>query len=215
MSYNVDIVMCIDATGSMGHLIDIVKNNALSLHKDLGTLLDKKQKNVDQLRIKVQFFRDIFHDSPAFFESDFFTLPLDEDKLNSFVNTMDADGGGDEPESGLEALNLAINSDWAPGVDRQVVVLWTDASAHDLEKGHTEGKAPPNVVGDINELTNLWGQNMGSREKRLVLFAPDTYPWDAIGESWEQTTHFCSKAGNGLEESDYESILDLIASSVA
>lgn len=29
LKYNVDIVMCIDCTGSMGDLLDTVKNNAL------------------------------------------------------------------------------------------------------------------------------------------------------------------------------------------
>lgn len=35
VKYAVDLVMCIDATGSMGHLIDLVKSSALSLYEKL------------------------------------------------------------------------------------------------------------------------------------------------------------------------------------
>lgn len=36
LNYNVDIVMCIDCTGSMGGLLDNVKNNALKFYPDLS-----------------------------------------------------------------------------------------------------------------------------------------------------------------------------------
>ena len=35
LTYNVDIVMCIDCTGSMQGLIDTVKQNALKFYLDL------------------------------------------------------------------------------------------------------------------------------------------------------------------------------------
>lgn len=42
--YDVDIVMCIDATGSMGPLIKMVKANALSFYNDFTTRLAEKKK---------------------------------------------------------------------------------------------------------------------------------------------------------------------------
>ena len=35
MTYNVDMCFCIDATGSMGPVINTVKQNALSFYKDV------------------------------------------------------------------------------------------------------------------------------------------------------------------------------------
>ena len=35
LKYNVDIVMCIDATGSMNGILDTVKSNALNFYGDL------------------------------------------------------------------------------------------------------------------------------------------------------------------------------------
>ena len=44
--YNVDMVFCIDATGSMGELLDKVKENALSFYKDLQKMMNKKQRRI-------------------------------------------------------------------------------------------------------------------------------------------------------------------------
>jgi hypothetical protein len=49
--------------------------------------------------------------------------------------------------------------------------------------------------------------------KRLLLFAPDAEPWTVMG-SWENTIHYVSEAGQGLEETDMEQILNAIAKSI-
>ena len=60
--YDVDIVMCIDATGSMGPLIKMVKANALSFYNDFTTRLAEKNKNVNEVRVRVIAFRDYLAD---------------------------------------------------------------------------------------------------------------------------------------------------------
>ena len=62
MGYNVDIAMCIDATGSMRHVLDFVKENALNLYKDVAAEMEKKHKTIDQLRVRVIAFRDYIND---------------------------------------------------------------------------------------------------------------------------------------------------------
>src|SRR5687768_11521083 len=49
LSYAVDIVFCIDVTGSMTPIIDQVKTNALRFYDDVQSNLTAKGKNVDQL----------------------------------------------------------------------------------------------------------------------------------------------------------------------
>ena len=56
--YNVDIVMCIDATGSMAPIIDEVKSNAISFYQRFVDSMEENDKDVAQLRIKVIVFRD-------------------------------------------------------------------------------------------------------------------------------------------------------------
>ena len=78
LSYAVDIVFCIDVTGSMTPIIDQVKNNALQFYDDVQKNLTEKGKNVDQLRVRVLAFRDFTADGAAALqESPFYTLPAD------------------------------------------------------------------------------------------------------------------------------------------
>jgi hypothetical protein len=221
LKYTVDIVMCIDATGSMASLIERIKESALKFHDDLLRKLAEKDKHVDVLRVRVISFRDYYCDGDKSMSvSPFFELPKDAGAFNSFVTSIQADGGGDEPENGLEALALAMKSDWSTIGDkrRQVIVIWTDASAHKLE--HNAGSKPANYPTDLpknlDELTDWWeGQTyMSSSAKRLDLFTPDAYPWTDIATHWGLVVHLPSKAGKGLTEIEYSTILDTIVSSI-
>ena len=79
LSYHVDMVLCIDATGSMRHVIDIVKENALNFYQDVTTTMKKKNKIINKLRVRVITFRDYLADGErAMMSSEFFTLPDDE-----------------------------------------------------------------------------------------------------------------------------------------
>lgn len=161
LKYTVDIVFCIDSTGSMGHLINEVKSGALKFEEDLNKLMLEKDKQIDTLRVKVISFRDFYCDGEAALnESDFFKLPAQKSEFSKFVDGINADGGGDEPENGLEALVIAIKSNWNKEGDkrRQIIVLWTDASAHTLDKN--QGSKPPvypqNMPSNFDEFADLW-----------------------------------------------------------
>lgn len=112
ITYAVDLVMCIDATGSMGHLIDEVKNVALKFYEQLEAKMAEKSKKIDQLRAKVIVFRDYWADSEkdAMVCSPFWDLRTQSAEFANFVSKIEADGGGDEPENGLEALGLALTT---------------------------------------------------------------------------------------------------------
>ena len=100
LNYNVDIVMCIDCTGSMGGLLDNVKANALKFYPDLREACAKKDKEISELRIKVIAFRDFNADkNQAMKSTEFFTIPDQEDEFKSFINGLTPTGGGDEPEN--------------------------------------------------------------------------------------------------------------------
>ncbi|MFI5709005.1 VWA domain-containing protein [Kribbella sp. NPDC051620] len=176
---------------------------------------------MDILRVRVIGFRDyLFDGDGSMVTSDFFTLPEQSAEFESFVRELKADGGGDEPESGLEALALAIKSPWKRAGDknRQVIVFWTDASAHPLEAGASSGTAsyPDGLPANFDELTDWWeGQSyVNKNDKRLILFTPSAAGWSEIVTHWEQTIHLASQAGAGLAEHEYSTILGAIANSV-
>lgn len=216
--YNVDVVMCIDATGSMSPILEQVKENALSFHQKFIELMENAGKDVQQLRIKVIAFRDYRVDSEPMVESEFFKLDEDSDKFHEFVSNIEADGGGDEPESALEALALAMKSDWVRtgAVRRHVIIMFTDASALPLGQVTDQISYPSDMPKDIVELNAMWedGQHMENRAKRLLLFAPDADPWSNMAVEWTSTFHTASKAGSGCDETDMDTCISFLVASI-
>jgi von Willebrand factor type A domain len=224
-TYAVDIVFCIDATGSMRPVINAVKENVRSFHDLLSSSMAEKSKSISQLRVRVIAFRD-FADNPddALRFTDFFKLPAQREEFEAFVRGLHADGGGDEPESGLEALAVAIDSNWERGLDRRrhVIVMFTDAAAHPLgdPSVRAESTYPQAAPASIDELFERWGYqssqeaSMENAAKRLLLFAPDTIPWNAIAADWDNTIFLPSRAGDGLEDHEMSEIINAIANSI-
>src|SRR4051812_48140254 len=131
LTYEVDLVLVIDLTGSMGPILNEVKSRALGFHDDIRGALAAKEKEIDKLRVRIVGYRDFFVDGNlSLHETRFFSLPDETSEFASEVETLRPTGGGDEPESGLEALALAIRSDWTSGGtrQRQIIAVWTDAS---------------------------------------------------------------------------------------
>ncbi|MEH1128496.1 vWA domain-containing protein [Micromonospora sp. CPCC 206061] len=222
-AYAVDIVFCIDVTGSMSPVIDTVKKGALSFHKRLVDAMSAREKAVGQLRIRVVAYRDFEADPGNPVElSDFWRIPEQAKQFEKFVKGLRADGGGDVPESGLEALALAINSPWEREFERRrhVIVMFTDAPAHDLGVGSGTRQYPPDMPNDLDELAAMWGRGrsnsavMDSGAKRLLIFAPDLRPWTTIADSWSNTLHSASNAGTGLRDVDLDEVIGTIAGSV-
>ncbi len=226
MDYTVDMVFCIDATGSMedttgtqNKIINMVKQNAISFYNDFNRVMTEKGKKVRQLRVRVIAFRDYIADGQyAMMVTDFFHLPQQAAEFEACINSIHADGGGDIPEDGLEALAYAIKSPWTTegAKKRQVIVVWTDAGAHNLGFGKKSKFYPQGMPKDMNELSEWWDDPnlMRPNERRLVLFAPDVDNWKYISDNWDLTWHIPSSLGNGLAEKNFNDILNLIANSV-
>lgn len=223
LGYAVDIVFVIDITGSMTPVIDQVKAGAMTFHDRLLEVMGAKDKFVSSLRLRVVAYRD-YYDNPsdALFHTPFFRLPDEAAQFTTYVSGLYADGGGDEPESGLEGLAVAMGSDWERGLDRRrhVVVLFTDASAHPLEASASTPVPgyPTAIPRTFDALTDQWddpqGMQMEYAAKRLLLYAPDVYPWNVISANWDNVLHYPSRAGHGLNEVQFGQIVDAIAGSV-
>lgn len=223
MDYTVDMVFCIDATGSMEDftgsqtkIINLVKQNALNFYTDLNEAMAAKRKTVRQLRVRIVAFRDYIADGEnAMLVTDFFMLPQQAKEFEACVNSITADGGGDIPEDGLEALAYAIKSKWTTETakKRHVIVVWTDAGTHELGYGKRSKYYPNGMPKDLSEL-NDWWDDMNENAKRLIMFAPDETYWDYISLNWDNVVHYPSAAGNGLAEKSYSEILNAIANSV-
>ncbi|MBR6380827.1 MAG: VWA domain-containing protein [Lachnospiraceae bacterium] len=219
--YCVDIVMCIDATGSMAPIIEEVKGNALSFYQRFIDAMDENDKEVEQLRIKVIVFRDYGADAEPMVESEFFVLPDQNEAFRSFVSSIEATGGGDKPENALEAIALALKSDWTTGGSkrRHAILVFSDAPA--LPLGERAGCAnyPTDMPADIATLGSWWegtDQTLSStyqaKAGRLVAFVPNAEPWTEM-QAWNRYWPAFSPAGTGLADVDIQSAIDLMVGS--
>lgn len=233
LTYNVDIVFCIDCTESMDNILNIVKTRALGFYSDVQATMKNKGKEIDQLRVRIVAFRDYLaydeevrkkvHTNEPMLVSGFFNLPEEAHKLEVSVNSLHPIGGGDDSEDGLEALAYAIRSEWTTtgSKDRHIIVLWTDQPPHRIGFGKASGKYPKGMAKDLEELTEWWGDKYDpgympeQPAKRLILFAPDEGEWAKISETWDNVVHLPSRAGDHLQDVDYETILSCIAQTIA
>jgi len=230
MTYKVDLVLCIDATGSMTDIMKQVKNNAFRLHADILKRMNEKNKKIDQLRVRLIAFRDYIADGDkAMFASEFFTIPEETEKYKRALSLIEPDGGGDIPEDGLEALAYAMRSKWETDSikKRHVISVWTDAPAHPIGFCKNAPNYPARLPESFEELSKWWGdrQNKGymdNRAKRLVIFAPTheesdarvpSY-WQRIAENWDNAMLSPVEPGKGLTDYGYDDIIDKICSTI-
>jgi len=128
-----DIVICVDATGSMSPCIEALKNQIRTFISGLEKPADANTVPLNW-RLKVMGFRDL-NSGEGFIN---FEAPMVKTaaEAQAHVDLLEAGGGGDEPESALDALwHAAVKTPWRPTPEdpspaRRVVVLFSDASAH-------------------------------------------------------------------------------------
>jgi hypothetical protein len=222
LTYVVDLVFCIDVTMSMDHILDTVKKNALRFYQDFQVIMKNKHKNVSELRIRIIAFRDYYYDrEQAMLVTDFFHLPDQAADFKACLTSIEASGGGDDEEDGLEALAYAMKSKWNTTAQkrRHVIVVWSDDGTHDLGFGKSAPNYPANMAADFNELTRWWGSRtspgvMDESAKRLIIFAPNKKSWNKITDNWNNVIQYESEAGDGLADCDYEQILSAIGNSI-
>jgi Flp pilus assembly protein TadG len=182
-----EVIFCIDATGSMQNTINAVKAKANSFSDDLNTaLVARGYEKFDYTRIRAVFYRDFYADDGKLTyywgwgwyqnpipmsSSSFFEMPSQKNALSSFLGTQNADGGGDLPESGYECVNEGMSSVWkkvgdpipntAYKIDQvyPVIILWTDADARTMPDTLAQAKPlyPANMPRTQAAFTAKWG----------------------------------------------------------
>lgn len=122
-----DIVFLIDATASMQPCIDAVKDNIRAFIRTLGEADANGGRVVKDWRGKVVGYRDTEYDGEGWIVPAPFAT--DTQALESQLAGLRASGGGDTPESLLEAIKfVAEQQDWrSPKECRRFVCIFTDA----------------------------------------------------------------------------------------
>jgi hypothetical protein len=106
-----------------------------SVRRRVEAVADRLAAGTSSYRMAVASFRDHpehtgdSSDYPSRVDQDFTS---DAAAVKAAVGTLEANGGGDGPESAYSGLTAALNLDWRPGVKKHVIVF-TDVHAHDPE----------------------------------------------------------------------------------
>jgi hypothetical protein len=106
-----------------------------SVRRRVEAVADRLAAGTSSYRMAVVSFRDHpehtgdSSDYPSRVDQDFTS---DAAAVKAAVGTLEANGGGDGPESAYSGLTAALNLDWRPGVKKHVIVF-TDVHAHDPE----------------------------------------------------------------------------------
>ena len=219
---NIDIVFCIDGTGSMSPCIDSVKHNAKRFYADFAASMTDLGSDIDMLRVKVIVFRDYLTDGPrSMVVSQFFELPDEDSDFSAYLDTIEARGGCDQDANGFEALYFAMKSDFVTGPnDRQVIVLFADTPAIPFGARENCSGYPSDMV-DSSGLLETWmclqthPTNLRERSKRLVIFAPADSNYQEMADSYNRCVFQPVEIHRGMDDISFENIIKIIAASAS
>ena len=176
----VDIVFLVDVTGSMGPCLGALKTNIGTFVTTLTTQDSNNSCPVKDYRAKVVGYRDFDDPSAPPFEDNPFVKTTEA--LRSQLDALEANGGGDEEESLLDALCLIAKMDVSPNdptaddptkwrprrAATRVVIVFTDAPFKERMS------APQVAGGDWHDLYN----HLDAQKIILSIFAPDMTQFD-------------------------------------
>ena len=177
-----DIVLLIDVSGSMQPCLEALKQNIGVLVDAMVNPADNSDAVVKDWRIKVCGYRDAKADGSAWWEEKSFTT--DVAQVRADLGALEAKGGGDEPESLLDALwklakmpSAAASGDTVDGFSwryrkdaARCVIVFTDASCH-LATYDAGGAIFDDVAREIMQ-----------NKLRLSIYCPETDCYHRLSE---------------------------------
>ena len=178
-----DIVFLMDTTGSMQPAIDDLKKNIKLFFSQLNASDENGTPVVKDWRARVIGFRDVLVDNEWYIDNKFTRDPAEIEKQ---LDALRADGGGDEPESLLDALYKVAKFGSTPKAAQEeddtkwryrsdaarIVIVFSDASFHPT----TSLAEAPGL--DWKEIANLVMQE----KLRLSIYAPQMNCYDDLSQ---------------------------------
>ena len=192
-----DLVICIDSTGSMSNCIEGVKTHIQELLAGFEANADIKL----DWRVRLIEYRDL-NCGEATVE---YAFTRDIEEFRGQVRNVRARGGGDEPESTLDAIFTALRSDWRHSCNKCVVVF-TDATTHPHMHADT---VEPGQARDVDEVIN----KIYETRARLFIFAPRCAAYESLAEA--ERVEYEVVEGAGLTGVDFAKVLKTLGKTVS
>ena len=124
----IDVAFALDTTGSMGDEIDVVKEKIVDIARNISA---------GQPRPDVRFGIVAFRDRGDAYVTKAFAFSREIADVQRTLRTLDANGGGDEPESVAEGLYAAVHElqwDFSKNTARMIFLIG-DAGPHQYADG--------------------------------------------------------------------------------
>ena len=220
-----DIVFLLDASGSMKDCIRAVADNIAAFVETLNTPDANGGVLIKDWRVRVLGYRDREADGSHWWIDNPFTSDLTQVKAQ--LSALEAKGGGDEPESLLDAMYTV--SQW-PSAERgapaspngwrhrhdaaRVVIIFTDASCK------PDFTAADGSRGSVMDLINAYHAN----KLKVCLFAPDAPSHGDLssmnGLEWEPVGSLESNPQQALKEyvantANFRKVMEALAKTVS
>lgn len=202
LEYNIDIVFCIDISAGMAKDIEKIRQLLLNFPANLIHKHESKGKHVGELRVRFVLFPTT-NSTDTFTFSSFqtFKVPKVIEQFREFVQNFQITEEQAEIRNSLVALSSSLDSDWtqSKGRQRHIVFMVTNLGfAHEtnvVTSPNQEFSPEIHVLmeslniqwGETGADSFLYGRKLKPATRRLILFAPDTQPWPAIGDIWPNT----------------------------
>ena len=172
----VDVIFVLDVTGSMQPAIDGVRQS-------IGAFVDGLSQRDLDVQVGLTSFRDRVDDlgvtpeDPVSFNFDGMGVTRDLDAFRARVKALEARGGGDPPESALDALVHASRQKYRPDSFR-VLVLITDEAPRipDKEMQSIEQTARQLRANGIRQLRSVIYRGDEAHRQLLRAFNPTEEP---------------------------------------
>jgi hypothetical protein len=199
-----DIVFCLDITGSMQPCIDSVKTNVGSF---VETIKNSNPNQPIDWRARVMGYRDFNVDpEPIINNMDFVTTP---EEIQNQLNSLNATGGGDEPESTLDAIMYGVlQSKWRSPCHKTIVVFTDAPTLPNLNTKTT------NELG-ITDSFDVFKQILYENHVKLFLYGPRDPIYEEISKESRMSVEQMENAGDGLRNLDFKRILETIGKTVS
>lgn len=180
--FTLDIVLCLDVSGDNRVPLEGLKNAVEGLGNAMAErYIQEEHIPLRDIRLCLVTFRDF---SPGLSEtplecSPFFSLHYNERELIEYLDGMKAEGGGDIPESSLEALAKCFTLPFNERKrDRTAIIFITNALPQPYGTGKEHELYPKDIPSSYDEVLahiGTFGSNV-----RILILGPDCPEYRAI-----------------------------------
>ncbi len=217
VGYVIDVALCVDKTGANIPVWIMLEQNAERMYEKLSEACHCNGRRIDSFRVRIFAFGDYAVDLRPMIISRYFKFPEEIKEFVEFCFNVEVFGGGDVPENALESLAHAIKSDWTDEgtVRRHVIMLFTDAPAVELGErpDFSIDDEPMDMPKDLSELGEWW-KELDRESKRLLIFAPEDYPWPEIAATWDQVEWTSVYEGQAFQDFDFDKAIAALSKAV-